>query len=319
MISCIILAGGESKRFGEDKGFFNFQGISFIERSLDTAMEISDDIVICGRDESKIRYYRAEAENAVKKRLKAGKRNLMPEVIVDDKNCAFKGPLRGIYSAIKKIKGKFFLVMECDAPFFNAEAAKALINKAKSEKVDAVIPLWPDSTVEPLLAFYKRKQTLDIIDMLHDYALNLKEYFLFNDSVNISRFLPSVYYYNIPDMVKANKNFKAADFININSKKELETKMQDKKIFRKGGAKSIKIKKKNTFYYLKNPQKKPYGILAKALYYWWVYSKTKNHVYLIKSFELFKKDSDLYHGNGLDFMGDKIIKLLPDPYNIHII
>jgi molybdopterin-guanine dinucleotide biosynthesis protein A len=316
MISCIILAGGESKRFGEDKAFFNFEGTSFIERALDVAMEISGDIVICGREESKMQDYRAEAKNAVKKRLEAGKKNLMPEIIVDDKNCGFKGPLKGIYSSIKILKGELILVMECDAPFFNAEAARELIKRAKSENVNAVVPLWPDSTVEPLLACYKRKQTAFILDMLNNYALNLKEYFLFNDSVNILRFLPSVYYYNIIDMVKANKNLKADAFINMNSKKELETYMHNKKISHKGGSKSVKIKKMNRFYDLKNPKNEPYGILAKALYYWWIYAKTKNYIYLGKSFECFKKDSFLYLGNGLNFMGNKIIKLLPDPYNI---
>ncbi|MHB8231627.1 MAG: molybdenum cofactor guanylyltransferase [bacterium] len=318
MISCIILAGGESKRFGEDKAFFNFKGTSFIETALDAAMEISGDIVICGREENKIKDYRTQVINIVKKRSEAGKKNLIPAIIVDDKNCGFKGPLRGVYSSIKRLKGELVLIMECDAPFFNAEAARELIKKAKSENVSAVVPLWPDSTVEPLLACYKRKQAASILDMLNNYALNLKEYFLFNDSVNISRLLSSVYYYNITDIIKANKNLKADAFTNMNSKKELEAYMQNKKILHKNGAKSVKIKKTNRFYDLKNPKNEPHGILAKALYYWWVYAKTKNYIYLGKSFEYFKKDGSLYLDNGLNFMGDKIIKLLPDPHNILI-
>ena len=313
VISCIILAGGKSKRFGEDKAFFNFNGKSFLERALDAATEISGDIVICVRREDKIKDCLAEAKNIAKKRAEAGKRSLIPEIIADDKYCGFKGPLKGIYSSIKILKGKLTLIMECDAPFFNFDAARELIKKLGAEKVDAVIPMWPDSTVEPLLACYKTKETARILEILNHYALNLKEHFLFTDSVNISRFLPSVYYYNIFDMVKNNPDLKAESFININSKKDLEKCGSNEKISNEGGLKSVKIRKANRFFDLKNPADKPYGILANALYFWWVYAKTGNFIYLKKSFEYFKKDSIMYRDNELNFMGDKILNLLPDP------
>ena len=312
-ISCIILAGGESKRFGEDKTFFNFNGKSFLERALDAATEISGDIIICVRGEDKIKDCLAEAKNVAKKRAETGKRSLIPEIIADDKYCGFKGPLKGIYSSIKILKGKLTLVMECDAPFFNFDAASELIKKLEAEKVDAVIPMWPDSTVEPLLACYKTKETARILEILNHYALNLKEHFLFTDSVNISRFLSSVYYYNIFDMVKNNPDLKAESFININSKKDLEKCGGNEKISNEGGSKSVKIRKANRFFDLKNPADKPYGILANALYCWWVYAKTGNFIYLKKSFEYFKKDCIMYRDNELNFMGDKILNLLPDP------
>ena len=312
-ISCIILAGGESNRFGEDKPFFNFNGKSFLERAIDAATEISGDIVICVRGEDKIKDCLAEAKNVAKKRAEAGKRSLIPEIIADDKYCGFKGPLKGIYSSIKILKGKLTLVMECDAPFFNFDAASELIKKLEAEKVDAVIPMWPDSTVEPLLACYKTKETARILEILNHYALNLKEHFLFTDSVNISRFLSSVYYYNIFDMVKNNPDLKAESFININSKKDLEKCGSNEKISNEGGSKSVKIRKANRFFDLKNPADKPYGILANALYFWWVYAKTGNFIYLKKSFEYFKKDGITYRNNGLSFMGGKILNLLPDP------
>jgi molybdopterin-guanine dinucleotide biosynthesis protein A len=315
-ISCIILAGGESKRFGEDKAFFNFNGKSFLERALDAASEISGDIVICVRGEDKIKGCFAEAEKVAKKRAEAGKPNLIPKIIADDKDCGFKGPLKGIYSSIKILKGELTLVMECDAPFFNFYAAAELIRKLESEKVDAVVPLWPDSTVEPLLACYKTKKTAGILEILNNYALNLKEHFLFTDSVNISRLLPSVYYYNIFDMAKNNSDLKAELFININSKKDLEKYGRNEKIFNKGGSKSVKIRKANRFFDLKNPADKPYGILANALYCWWVYAKTGNFIYFRKAFGYFKKDAFTYRVNGLNFMGDKIINLLPDPLGI---
>ena len=315
-ISSIILAGGESKRFGEDKAFFKFKGKSFLERSLDAATEISRDIVICVRREDKIKDCLVEAKKVAKKRAEAGKLSLIPQIIADDKDCGFKGPLKGIYSSIKILKGRLTLIMECDAPFFNFDAAMELIKKLESEKVNAVVPLWPDSTVEPLLACYKTKEMASILEILNDYALNLKEHFLFTDSVNISRLLSSVYYYNIFDMVKNNAELKAELFMNINSKKDLEECGRNEKIINKSGSKSVKIRKANRFFDLKNPVDKPYGILANALYCWWVYAKTGNFIYLRKSFEYFKKDAFNYRVNGLRFMGDKIINILPDTLGI---
>ncbi len=314
--SSIILAGGESKRFGEDKIFFDFRGKSFLERALDVATEIGGDIVICVRENDKIRKYFTETKKILKKREQAGKKIVMPQIISDDKDCGFRGPLKGIYSSIKVLKGKTALVMECDAPFFNFEAARELIKKLKLEQVNAVVPMWSDSTVEPLLACYRTKETTLILKILNNYALNLKEHFLFTDAVNILRLLSSVYYYNIFDMMKNNSNLKAELFININSKKDLEEYGCNEKINNKGVSKSVKIRKSNRFFNLKDPAGKPYGILANALYFWWVYAKTGNFIYLKKSFEYFKKDSLVYRNNELHFMGNKILNLLPDPFEV---
>ena len=301
-LSCIILAGGESKRFGENKAFFNFNGKSFIERAAETALKLSGDIIISARDKEGAERY----SNELKKKL-----NINPHAIADDKNCGFIGPLRGIYSCIKHLKGKYVLVMECDAPLFNFSAANELIKKMEKEKVGAVLPLWPDSTVEPLLGIYNIKKTAAVLEMLNDYALNLEKNFPFKDSVNISRFLPSVYYYNILDIIKKNPDLKIEFFMNINSKDDIENYLAGKiNTGRKKYAKSVKIRKANRFFDVKNPARKPLGILANALYYWWIYSKTGNYIYLKKSYSCFKKDADKYYADGLDFMGGKLIKTI---------
>ena len=301
-LSCIILAGGESKRFGENKAFFNFNGKSFIERAAETALKLKGDIIISAREKENAELY----SNELKKKL-----NISPPVIADDTNCGFIGPLRGIYSCIKRLKGKYALVMECDAPLFNFSAANELIEKMEKENVNAVVPLWQDSTVEPLLSIYNIKKTAAVLDMLNDYALNLGKNFPFNDSVNISRFLPSAYYYNISDIIKKNPDLKIEFFMNINSKNDIENYLAGKiNTDKKKYAKSVKIRKANRFFDVKNPSGKPAGILANALYYWWIYSKTGNYIYLKKSYGYFKKDSDKYYAGGLDFMGGKLIKTI---------
>ncbi len=308
-ISCIVLAGGESKRFGENKAFFNFNGKSFIERAIDTASQISDDIIISVRKEENVKQYVYELKKIAKKKPLL--------VMADDKSCGFKGPLKGIYTCIKQLKGKSVLIMECDAPLFNFTAASELIKKMEKEKVNAVVPLWSDSTVEPLLACYKIKKTLLILEMLNSYAINLKEYFLFTDSVNISRFLPSVFFYDILEIIKKNPELKIDSFININTGKDFEKYGKNISLFNKQkGLKSVKIRKANRFFDIKNPAGKPSGILANALYYWWIYAKTGNYIYFDRSIDYFIRDAYLYYENNLDFMGAKIIKSMPDPLRI---
>ena len=301
-LSSIILAGGESKRFGENKAFYNFKGKSFIQRAAETALKLSGDIIISARDKESAGQYIKELKN---------KLNINPLVIADDENCGFIGPLKGIYSCIKHLKGKYALVIECDAPLFNFSAANELIEKMDKENVNAVLPLWPDSTVEPLLGIYNIKKTAAILDMLNDYAFNLEKNFPFKDSVNISRFLPSVYYYNIQDIIKKNPDLKIEFFMNINSKSDIKNYLAGKiNIGKKKYAKSVKIKKANKFFNIKNPAGKPAGILANALYYWWIYSKTGNYIYLKKSYGYIKKDADKYYAEGLDFMGGKLLKTI---------
>jgi molybdopterin-guanine dinucleotide biosynthesis protein A len=323
-LSCLILAGGESKRFGENKALFHFAGLAFIERALNVALDVSADIVISVREEIQKKEYGLAVDKIIKKRCgKNKKEKFNIKLISDDINCGLRGPVKGIFSSIKSLTGEFILVMECDAPFFNTEAARALISKAKAEKAGAVVPLWPDSVVEPLLACYKRKDVIHILDLLNNYSLSLKDDFLFNDAINILRLLPSVYYYSILDIAENSPNLPPYIFININNKQDLDKMAKDKKVFSaynkslmKDNAKSVKIRKVNKFFDVKNPKNIPYGIMAKALYYWWVYATTKNYIYFEKSIGFFKKDSAVYLKNGLNFMGNKLIKILPDLKNI---
>lgn len=321
-VSCLILAGGESKRFGEDKALFDFDGFKFIERALNVALDVSNDVVISVREESKIKQYRTLTADITEKRYKKDRKGKPPNIklVSDDCRCGLRGPLKGIFSSVKDLSGSFVLIMECDAPFFNTEAAILLIDKIKTEPVRGVAPLWPNSVVEPLLSCYAIKDITRILTMLNDYSLALKDDFLFNDTVNILRLLPSVYYYSVIDIVKQGVKLKPDIFININSKKDLKSITRGKKILpayiaplMQGNAKSVRIKRVNRFFNIIKPDNKPYGNMAMALYYWWVYTLTGNLIYLKKSINLFEKDSAVYLKNGLNFMGDKLIKILPRP------
>ncbi|MHB8282046.1 MAG: NTP transferase domain-containing protein, partial [bacterium] len=158
--------------------------------------------------------------------------NLNLKIIADsdNENVKLVGPLKGIFSCFDYFKNDYVLLLECDAPFFNVDCANILINKAKSgdynscKSFDAVVPMWSDSTIEPLLACYNKKKTFDVLSMLNSYSLELESYndFIYNDAINISRFLNKVYYFSINDVIKENNKIKPEYFININDKNSLD-------------------------------------------------------------------------------------------------
>ncbi|MHB1646689.1 MAG: hypothetical protein EVG15_10035 [Candidatus Acididesulfobacter diazotrophicus] len=314
--SCLILAGGQSKRFGENKALYIFDGKSFLERILETALEVSDDIIISVREinnldefcdaaifilnkiynnadfainfkikkhynkrlidiaidahnrdnrdndnkyinniDIKKKYNNCTVENKnnynlrrIKKNTKINyineinqySNNLNLKIVADADNESVKlvGPLKGILSCFDYLKNDYVLLLECDAPFFSIDCANILINKAKSgdyssfKSYNAVIPMWSDSTIEPLLACYNRKKTFDVLSMLNSYALELENYndFIYNDAINISRFLNKVYYFSINDVIKENNQIKPEYFININDKNSLDGILKKKTI-----------------------------------------------------------------------------------------
>jgi len=290
-ISCLILAGGQSKRFGENKALYVFDGKSFFERVLETALKVADDIIISVRDtnnldefsdalitvlnkiyndsnfaincrtnvsyKKKLIEIRVEIQldnyiidgninrncGKIKKYTKNkniqvdetnrhnNKKYLNFKIIADadDKKSRLAGPLKGIFSCFDYLKNDYVLLLECDAPFFNSDCANILINKIQNgegnnyKNFDAVMPMWSDSTIEPLLACYNRKKTLSILSMLNSYALNLANYddFIYNDAINIARFIGRVYYFCINDIIKENNRIKSEYFRNINDKDSL--------------------------------------------------------------------------------------------------
>ena len=97
-ISCIILAGGRSKRMGgHDKGLQPYEGKRLIEHVIEAISPQVDDIVI------------------------SANRNLDDYVtlgfpVITDINHNFDGPLAGIASSIPHCRHEWILVIPCDLP-----------------------------------------------------------------------------------------------------------------------------------------------------------------------------------------------------------
>ncbi len=135
-ISCIILAGGKSRRMGRDKKFLLYRGRSFLEIAVENAKAISSEVLVSlGTEE--------QEEEVI---------NLGYDVatVVDD--VRDRGPLMGLCSALRRCTKEYAAVMPCDTPLLSPEVFRPLLEESKGW--DAVIPVVR-GLPEPLIGVYR--------------------------------------------------------------------------------------------------------------------------------------------------------------------
>ena len=133
MISVAVLAGGQSKRMGQDKAFLKVGGQPVIERVLERVTPLTDDLFI--------------STNSPEKYARFGLR-LVSDVYPD------KAALGGIYSAIQAAQYDHVLIVACDMPFLNPQLLRHLITLAPTAEV--VAPLISPPQPETMHAVYSK-------------------------------------------------------------------------------------------------------------------------------------------------------------------
>lgn len=109
-ISCVILAGGESRRFhGNDKGLLDYKGKKLIEHViLRVSPQCSETFISCNRN---LDHYAQFGLPLLQDDL---------DIISDDTNLAkevkYQGPLLGIATAMSAVTHALLLVCSCDCP-----------------------------------------------------------------------------------------------------------------------------------------------------------------------------------------------------------
>jgi len=153
-LAFVILVGGKSARFGEDKGIFEFLGKPLISYQIEVLSQFNHDIFIVAYSQNQIQEYIE----------KINYKNIMAFILDDrdlvkDKN--IRTPMIGMYSAFKELDKlgyeKAFL-LSCDMPLINLDVVELLIKQ--SEGYDCCIPKWKSNYMEPLFAIYPVKKAL---------------------------------------------------------------------------------------------------------------------------------------------------------------
>lgn len=135
--SAIILAGGFSTRFGQNKALLKLGTKPLIVHVLDRTAGLFDErIVVVNTPEQE-----SELQSLVENKA---------EILTDEYKT--QTPLAGAYTGFKHAKNEYTLLLSCDTPFINTEIAQLLLECCINRS--AAIPRWPEGFIEPLQAAY---------------------------------------------------------------------------------------------------------------------------------------------------------------------
>ncbi len=136
----IILAGGLSKRFGEDKCLKELVGKPLVIHVLNRVASIADErVIVVG----------SEAQRNVFSDLPG----LKAKVVVDKYKDS--SALIGALTGFETVQTELALLLPCDTAFVSPEVAALLLDLCVGRS--ATIPRWPNGYIEPLQAVYDVK------------------------------------------------------------------------------------------------------------------------------------------------------------------
>jgi len=141
--SAVILAGGFSRRFGQDKGLIVLAGKPLIFHVFDRASEVVDETVVV-------------VSSDIQKETFANLLGHRASVVVDKYET--QSPLVGALTGFETAHGEYSLLLACDTPFVSSQIAQFLLDICI--KKSAAIPRWPSGHIEPLQAAYHTKSAL---------------------------------------------------------------------------------------------------------------------------------------------------------------
>lgn len=179
----LILAGGFSRRMGQDKALLEFHGKPQIEYIHELIEKYCDKVFLSKRADQQAYQGLASINDA-------------PEF-------SGHGPLGGILSAMKEYPKENWLVIACDLPFITDETIKTLFALRDPEKTATAFISSQDGLPEPLCAIWE----------IHAYDPILK---LFNEGMHCPR---KVLMNSNAHLIKQNKPHW---LVNINTPQEYE-------------------------------------------------------------------------------------------------
>lgn len=184
-MNAIILAGGQSSRFGSDKAFIEIDGVPLIKRQIQFLKDIFKKIIIVTNKPQDYKFEDVE---------------LVQDII---KN---RGPLAGIYSGLMASDTFYNFFIPCDMPFLNS----GLINYmfGLKEGFDAVVPKLKKG-YETLFAIYSKNCLEPIYKILNTDNLRIVNFFAQVKLREVSE--EEVLVFGDPDIL----------FMNINTKDDL--------------------------------------------------------------------------------------------------
>ncbi len=132
-LCAVVLAGGRSRRMGFDKALLRIGDRPVIQRIVECALALTDQVVISSNDTSSYQF--------------------LGRPVIEDVFTA-QGPLAGLHAAMVQSSQSLFLLLACDMPNLHQKLLRTLVEAA--EGFDAVLPRSADGGIHPLCAVYRK-------------------------------------------------------------------------------------------------------------------------------------------------------------------
>ncbi len=138
--SCIVLAGGKSRRMGRDKRELILGGKTFLELAVEKAKKISSGVVLSFGEEGQGRGFKGVT------------------VVIDE--VKDRGPLFAILSSLKSCKKDFTAILPLDSPLLETGIYDVMLAEIeKHPNVEGVVPR-SRMGIEPLTGVYQTRALL---------------------------------------------------------------------------------------------------------------------------------------------------------------
>jgi molybdopterin-guanine dinucleotide biosynthesis protein A len=147
----IVLAGGKSSRFGEDKALALVDGIPIIQRALSLLIELHFDPCVITSDQRDYSFLSCPVE-----------KDLIP----------LKGPLGGLYTACSLFPETSLLILTCDMPLLTGEVLKQLMRSHRNSDQVTVFSL--NQKLQPFPGIYEADLKTIIYNCLVSDKLSMK-------------------------------------------------------------------------------------------------------------------------------------------------
>jgi molybdopterin-guanine dinucleotide biosynthesis protein A len=151
--SGFVLAGGASKRMGQDKALLPYRGTTLVEHVAKTVREAVGSVALIG-DPARLGH-------------------LGLAVFPDElPGC---GPASGIYTALRGTETDWNLVVACDMPAVSSDLLRALLGRADGAERNCVAAMGPFGQPEPLCAVYHRRCLPALGRAIRDKRLRMRD------------------------------------------------------------------------------------------------------------------------------------------------
>ena len=185
-VTCVVLAGGESRRMGENKAFVILDDKPIIAHTLARLSQLEPtETLIITRIPSQYAHFDAR--------------------IIEDEGTGL-GPLNGICSALKYCTTEYIFVVGCDMPFIDAGWIRWIYGQRSNH--DAVMPHF-DGYPQSLHAFYHRRCLESFTEQLN------------NNNFRMEHALAKINTHFVRPAPPHEKDLSANTFFNINTPEDL--------------------------------------------------------------------------------------------------